>query len=374
MKEKLEDRIEKATKQVFGEMENYVNKISGEQTARIFEVEEKMDQQIEEIGRNQKRLNSVENRCEENATSLIRMEEEIRKEVDHQITTCKRQLNSTMRTTAPGREVPVWRGGSVQEMELPRFSKRKFNPMEFLQVVERKFKRGLEEGWLEWEIVENSILKALEGECRSWYQVYSLEIHDLTSFKEKFVQKYWNERIQSRERERIMYGRYNGEEGVTRTEYFLAHVLIWKNLDGNSSEEEIVRLMLNHFSNRVREAAWMQKVNSVKGMELLLESFELLREGRVYGEGNQRVEGERYVESQNRNVNSRFNLNYNSSRGNQAESGNSRGNVTRNWRERGVNNNNYPTRNQDNQGNNRANNNNQDNNHESTRNNGHLND
>lgn len=206
----------------------------------------------------------------------------------------------------------------TRENDLPKFTGRQYNPLEFLKLVEKRFCRNLNDGLIDWESVLEILSNAFVAETRSWFSVYRDSMTCLEEFKEKFLAKFWNENIQSRERQRIIFGQYRKQEGVSYTEYFLSHVLICKNLEGLESEGQILKLLLRHFPDKIREACCMQNISSIKQMECLLENFDAFESSRGEDRQNRRfVDRESHQYPNQRNYqNDRNRPNYDS-QGNQ---------------------------------------------------------
>lgn len=322
----LENKLEERFKEVFNAKEQRMQQVENE----VKNVRQEFKETEAQLG---KKMGNMEEQFHENQREIAYVKRDVQKEyheiqnqlkgvrevttssMEEQMEKYKREMRRELNGMSGLGNVNILKGLVSKDMELPKFSKRRFNPMSFLKLVEKKFCKPLEEGVVEWENVASVISNALEGECKAWFHVYSDNITNFEEFREKFIEKFWNDRIQSRERERLMYGKYRPQEGVSRTEYFLAHVSIWQNLEGVGTEEDIVRMMLKHFSDRIREAAWMQRIRSIKEMENLLESFDILKEetGR-YRLENSRMEGEynrNYRPERRGNWNGRPQHNYN---------------------------------------------------------------
>lgn len=293
------------------EIKKQVSSISGKVENHEEEIREIKDQvrKNSDTGENNNRIlnekftiveeNQVEIRTlKEKQASLLSEMERREKDVNNRIARSEVQVRQEIKNKQGNLERQCHGGVHAKEIELPKFNGKQTNPLEFLKVVEKRFEKRLEEGWLEWEEVLEMISQAFVGETRSWFSVYRDSMSSLKEFKRKFTDKYWSEEIQGRERERLAFGKYQLHEGATMTEYFLAHVMICQNLDGITMDADVVRLLLRHFPERVREAACMQRVKTIQEMEELLGSFDAL------GTKNQRMEntrnyGHHYKEQRN---------------------------------------------------------------------------
>ena len=85
------------------------------------------------------------------------------------------------------------------------------------------------------------IFACLEGIAREWWELVSLEHETVSSFREKFINKYWNENVCFQISLGLKFGRHITNENLSKVEYAIIKMINnARDLIPSPSENEIV--------------------------------------------------------------------------------------------------------------------------------------
>jgi hypothetical protein len=153
--------------------------------------------------------------------------------------------------------------------KIPQFNGKAINPIEFMnQAVE--YINKITQNGLNTTDLKHIIGNMMNGSANQWWQMIKHDVYSIEQFKERFVNKYWNENIQSEIRRRLQTGRYSMEGRANRSEYFIEKVLILRNLTPKLTEQEIIKHLTNHFEKTIRDAIRVRGIKTIIEMEDLL--------------------------------------------------------------------------------------------------------
>lgn len=205
--------------------------------------------------------------------------------------------------------VPINDNSLSWDNNIPKFNKNT-NPMEFIQAMvdflnHLKIRRR-KDGSLYLTDLHSLINNMMEGTAKQWWQVIKSDIESLDEFKERFLEKYWNDEIQSEIKRKLENGKYVVGGRLTRTEYFIEKVLLMKNLTPRLTEAEIVKQLSNHFDGLIRDAVKVQKIRLIKDMENILNQEDLDDRNNIsrrqnYDRKEKRIDRYRTGENKHRN-------------------------------------------------------------------------
>lgn len=167
-------------------------------------------------------------------------------------------------------------------------------PMEFvkeLEEIHREYYPGEEVSW---------IGRHLDGEAAIWWKLIRNEVNTFEQFQTAFTAKYWNQMIQESVRDKLEFGKYRPESGLSMTQYMERCILQNRQLIPPMSDLHLIRKLAHHYSHDIAVACITRGVNNIMDFQNLLMEFAALRQKKngTNGEGNMQ-----FQPKQERNVN-----------------------------------------------------------------------
>lgn len=158
---------------------------------------------------------------------------------------------------------------------MPKFSGRANNPKEYLIKLKNYYERVKDRTHLSktnptqflYEIIEDS----LEYHALKWWQLAKDHIFNWDDFSKAFLNRYWSKEVQRGIKQRIELERYRPDGRLTKAEYFVEKVIVLKTLSPTPTDEEIVSLLTEHFSELVQNAVRVQNIQTTTDFELMLQ-------------------------------------------------------------------------------------------------------
>lgn len=95
----------------------------------------------------------------------------------------------------------------------------------------------------------NLAVNALKGSAAIWGEIKRELFVDFACFKSMFLSRYWDADKERAAYQKLQFGRY---ERGSKAEYFLQAVREAKYLSEKLAEQDIVKLIVNHFPPEVR--------------------------------------------------------------------------------------------------------------------------
>lgn len=156
-----------------------------------------------------------------------------------------------------------------------KFSGRANNPKEFLDQLHKYYLRMKDRRLLiksqEKDFLHEIVEQSLEQHAFKWWQLIKENIETWHDFSSEFTNKYWSHEVQRGVKQRIEVEKYRPGGYLTRAEYFVERVITLKTICPTPSEEEIVILLAEHFSDIIKDARRVQNITTVRDFELLLQ-------------------------------------------------------------------------------------------------------
>lgn len=196
----------------------------------------------------------------------------------NRIAQVEQQVSQQIATVTPNIYVTcTGNGGSPIETNPPKFHGRMSNPREFLSKLKRFYERSLNNKSLkdEPDHLIDIIDQCLDQHAAKWFELIKNQIKTWSDFETMFVNKYWNHEVQRGIKQRIEVERYRPDGKLSRAEYFIDKVLVLRSITPPLSDEEIVTILADHFSELVQDARRVQNVHTVHEFELLLQREDL---------------------------------------------------------------------------------------------------
>lgn len=108
-----------------------------------------------------------------------------------------------------------------------------------------------------------------------WFELCKNLINTWEQFEVAFLNKFWSRDVQRGIKHRIENEQYRPGGKLSRAEYFIERVLILRAITPPLTDEEIVTILSEHFSELIQDARHVQNINSVNEFELLLQREDL---------------------------------------------------------------------------------------------------
>lgn len=164
--------------------------------------------------------------------------------------------------------------GTTTDLSLPKFSGREHGPSEFLKKLEKYYQRNIARqppNSDPRETLIDTIEISLERNASRWFSLIKDEIQNWNDFEQAFLAKFWSREVQRGIKQRIENEKYRPGGKLTRSEYFIERVLTLKSMTPSLTEEEIVTLLAEHFSELIQDARSVQNANTITSFESLLQ-------------------------------------------------------------------------------------------------------
>ena len=114
-------------------------------------------------------------------------------------------------------------------------------PMEFVKELEAIHREYYLDDDISW------IGRHLDGEAAIWWKLVRSEVSTFAQFKTVFTAKYWNQMIQETIRDKLEFGRYRAESGLSMTQYMERCILQNRQLIPPISDQDVYKRQLPYF-------------------------------------------------------------------------------------------------------------------------------
>jgi hypothetical protein len=159
------------------------------------------------------------------------------------------------------------------EMSLPKFNGRAHNPREYLEKLQRYYKRTLSKMPSradDSETLIETIEMSLEQHASRWFSLIKGDIKNWEDFENAFLSKYWSRDVQRGIRQRLETDKYRPGGNLSRAEYFVERVITLQSLTPPMTEDEIVVCLSEHFDELIQDARRVQNITTITEFEALL--------------------------------------------------------------------------------------------------------
>lgn len=240
----------------FKSMNKRIMNNSKQQEERLENHKEEVNKRVKEGGENwERKISDLER-------SLVRNNEEIDGRI-HQIQEDVRQVTQV---------------GTVQHRVIPTdlyknvtFTGESEYPMEFLKELKEIHREYYQSGSISW------IARYLDAEASIWWRLIKDSVKNFQDFEEAFIAKYWNNIIQEGIRDRLEFGRYRREDGLTMIQYMERRVLENRQLIPRMEEQHLIRKLARHFNHNIEVAIITRGVTTMQEFQQILCEFMNLR-------------------------------------------------------------------------------------------------
>ena len=132
----------------------------------------------------------------------------------------------------------------LNKYPMPKFSAHKRErPMRF----SRDFERYISDIDINSSYFNYVIFACLGGIAREWWELVFLEHKIVSSFREKFIKKYWNQNVCFQICSELQFGRRFPNGNLSKVEYAIKMIYYAKDLIPPPSENEIVSKLSRNF-------------------------------------------------------------------------------------------------------------------------------
>ena len=100
----------------------------------------------------------------------------------------------------------------------------------------------------------------------NWWMATRHEIQNYAAFKTGFKTKYWSESTQNIVRDNISNGKYDYNNGLSMTAYFLGKICLARNLEPVIPEECLVTKLAYHFHEEDSQARLTGQIKTIQAM------------------------------------------------------------------------------------------------------------
>ena len=156
-----------------------------------------------------------------------------------------------------------------------RFCEVEQNQLELNQRVERKVIPCGKMPWLGTLPMPkfSGIAVCLHDTAKKWWNLITTPDDNKITFRQKFINRFWNENIRYQISKNLEFGWYNPRGKSTRVVYVIKMTTNARDLIQPMPKPEIINKQSRHFTEEIRSAIIMR---GIKEFELLLELIELL--------------------------------------------------------------------------------------------------
>lgn len=144
-------------------------------------------------------------------------------------------------------------------------------PMEFLKELEEIEEELYRDASVNW------VQRHLVGGAAIWWRIVKNNITTFAEFKDAFVEKYWNYMIQEEVRDRLEFGRYRRDSGLSMVQHMERCVLQNRQLIPPISDEHLIRKLSRHFSREIEVSILTRGVKTISGFQSILMEFNSMR-------------------------------------------------------------------------------------------------
>lgn len=277
MQQDLKQGNENLTQRIEQSRTDLGNRIN-ETNAAIIQINERFNQQYEKVKTKvveiEGRIEKVDDRVNVIAGQLEDTDAEVQllQSNNYDIETQVKNLRETVKNLeeTKGQTVVVkgWKHNNIEE---PLFSEYKKVPMEFIQRIKEYFVDITESNWGRMKMTLDQCFKGIHDH---WWGSARDDIQNLEDFIQRFKGRYWSEIIQGRIREDISSGKYECNRGLTPSAYFLGKVRSAKHLEPPLPESMLVKKLSYHFHECIYQAHIAGHINTIEGMEAILNDVE----------------------------------------------------------------------------------------------------
>lgn len=198
---------------------------------------------------------------------------------DIRLNKVEEKINQQPQTSIPNIYVTCTGGRNNQlgDNNPPKFYGRASNPKEFLAKLKRFYERSITNKDMhdDTQHLHDIIDQCFDHHAAKWFELCKININTWNDFEKAFLNKYWSRDIQRGIKHRIETERYRPGGKLTRAEYFIERVLTLRSITPPLTDEEIVTVLAEHFSELIQDARRVQNVHDVTGFELLLQREDL---------------------------------------------------------------------------------------------------
>ncbi|XP_054260151.1 uncharacterized protein LOC128984808 [Macrosteles quadrilineatus] len=164
--------------------------------------------------------------------------------------------------------------GTNVDSDVPKFTGRAHNPKEFLNKLQKYYCRNLVRQSPTTdpkEFLIDTIEMSLGGSASRWFSLIKSNINTWDEFESMFLMKFWSQSVQRGIRHRLENERYRPGGKLTRSEYFIERVITLKSMSPPLTDEEIITLLSDHFSELIQDARIVQNANTIFAFESILQ-------------------------------------------------------------------------------------------------------
>lgn len=140
-------------------------------------------------------------------------------------------------------------------------------PMEFLQELSEIQQEYYSPDNIKW------LTRHFEGEAAIWWKLIKNKISTFKEFADAFINKYWNQLIQEEVRDRLEYGKYRRDEGLTMIQYMERRVLENRQLLPPITDQHLIRKLARHFYHGIEVAIVTRGVSTITEFAQVLHEF-----------------------------------------------------------------------------------------------------
>lgn len=198
-----------------------------------------------------------------------------------EITTGQEQLTRRI-SEVEGR--PSTRGTVIDNYKDLTFTGDESYPMEFLKELKEIRQLYYQEDEIRW------ITRYLSGEAVTWFRIIKNEIQCFAAFEELFIEKYWGSHIQESVRDRLEYGKYRPNGGMSATQYMQKHILQCRQLVPPISDQHLIKKLARHYGREFEVATFTRGIKDIPRFENLLRDYTKIISYNRYNNGEQRRE------------------------------------------------------------------------------------
>lgn len=228
-----------------------------------------------EIRLNKEETAEVKKCQEEMGKKIQRIEEEKNKKIE-EIAEGQEQLTRRI-NEVEGR--PTNRGASIDHYKDLTFTGNECYPMEFLKELKEIRQLYYPEGEIRW------IARYLSEEAMTWFRIIKYEINCFSEFEDLFIEKYWGAHVQENVRDRLEYGKYRPNGGLTAVQYMQKHILQCRQLMPPISDHHLIKKLARHYGREIEVASFTRGIKEIPQFENLLRDYaKIISHNRYSGE------------------------------------------------------------------------------------------
>ena len=121
-------------------------------------------------------------------------------------------------------------------------------PMEFVKELDEIHREYYMSEGVNW------VSRHLEGEAAIWWKLIKNNIKTFQEFQEACIAKYWNQMVQEGVRDRLDFGRYRPESGLSMVQYMERCILQNQQLIPPISDQHLIRKLARHYHHDIAVA------------------------------------------------------------------------------------------------------------------------